>query len=307
MRPAIIVHGGSWDIPQEEHQAHQAGCFQAAHIGFAILRDGGSALEAVEAAVVHLEDDPTFDAGTGSHLNRAGVVQLDAGMMDGRTLQVGAIAAIERVRNPIQVARLLLSSDHNMFVAEGATAWAEQAGIPLITPAELIVPREQKRYERGLREGPPDTQKVFKQPDGTVGAVAIDRHGDLVAGTSTGGTLFKPVGRVGDSPLPGCGYFADNSSAAASSTGHGESIIRVQLARTAADFAKNLALAGAEEELLFARHAAEAAIATLANRVNGRGGVIMIDRYGRIGYAYNTPHMARGFMAEGMDEPEVAI
>jgi beta-aspartyl-peptidase (threonine type) len=207
MKPAIIVHGGSWDIPADEHEAHQAGCRRAAQAGFDILSRGGTALDAVEAAVVILEDDPTYDAGTGSHLNREGVVQLDAGMMDGATLQVGAIAAIEQVRNPILVARRLLTSEHNMFVAEGAIAWARQAGIPLIDPAELIVEREQKRYELGLREGPTSFRQNFRQPDGTVGAVAIDRDGNLVAGTSTGGTLFKPVGRVGDSPLPGCGYF----------------------------------------------------------------------------------------------------
>jgi beta-aspartyl-peptidase (threonine type) len=307
MKPAIVVHGGSWHIPEEEHEAHKAGCYHAAKVGFDILNRGGPALEAVEAAIVILEDDPAFDAGTGSHLNRAGVVQLDAGVMDGATLQVGAVAAIERVRNPIQVARRLLTSEHNMFVGDGATSWAEHAGIPLINPADLVVPREQQRYERGLREGPPNTRLAFRQPDGTVGAVAIDSDGNLVAGTSTGGTLFKPVGRVGDSPLPGCGYYADNSSAAVSTTGHGESIIRIQLARTAADFARLLSPAGAETDNFFAMRAAQSAIDTLANRVDGRGGLIIIDHLGRIGYAYNTPHMARGFMVTGMSEPEVAI
>ncbi len=307
MKPAIIVHGGAWDIPADEHEAHRAGCRRAAAAGHEILARGGTALEAIEAAVIILEDDPAFDAGTGSHLNRAGVVQLDAGIMDGATLQVGAVAAIERVKNPITVARLLLNSDHNMFVAQGATEWARQAGIPLIDPASLVVPREQRRYEQGLADGPPDARLSFKQPDGTVGAVAIDRYGNLAAGTSTGGTLFKPAGRVGDSPLPGCGYYADNQSAAVSTTGHGESIIRIQLARLAAEFAQHLAPAGAAADAFFARRAAQAAIDTLTNRVDGRGGLIMIDRQGRVGFAHNTPNLARAFMMAGMSEPEVGI
>jgi beta-aspartyl-peptidase (threonine type) len=307
MNPAIVVHGGAWDIPEDEHQAHTTGCFAAATAGYKILAQGGTALEAVVAAVVVLEDDPAFDAGTGSHLNRAGNIQLDAGIMDGATLQMGAVAAIERVRNPIQVARLLLDSDHNLFVGEGATEWARQAGIPLIDPLELVVPREQERYKQRLHHGPPDLRHAFHESAGTVGAVAIDRQGNLAAATSTGGTLFKPVGRVGDSPLPGCGYYADNDSAAVSSTGYGESVMRVQLARLASQYANTLALAGADSDLLYAKRAAQVAIDTLANRVDGRGGLIMIDRLGRIGFAHNTPHLARAFMAAGMPTPITGI
>lgn len=307
MKPAIIVHGGAWDIPNNEHEAHKNGCRRAARAGYQILADGGNALEAIEAAVTILEDDPTFDAGTGSHLNRAGVVQLDAGIMDGATLQVGAVAAIEQVKNPIQVARRLLTSDHNMFAGAGATAWAKQAGVPLVDPARLIVPREQARYEKGLKEGPPNARLSFSQQDGTVGAVAIDSAGNLAAGTSTGGTLFKPVGRVGDSPLPGCGYYADNESAAVSTTGHGESIIRIQLARTAANYALTLAPAGAKDDMFFAKRAAQAAIDTLTNRVRGFGGLIMIDRLGRVGFACNTPNMACAYFTHGMSEPNVSI
>lgn len=307
MKAAIIVHGGAWDIPKNEHDAHKNGCRRAAQVGYQILVAGGSALEAVEAAVTILEDDPTFDAGTGSHLNRAGVVQLDAGMMDGATLQVGAVAAIEQVKNPIHVARRLLTSDHNMFAGAGATEWASRAGVTLVDPAQLVVPREQARYEKGVKEGPPDARSSFSQQDGTVGAVAIDQAGNLAAGTSTGGTLFKPVGRVGDSPLPGCGYYADNESAAVSTTGHGESIIRIQLARTAANFALTLAPAGAKDDIFFATRAAQTAIDTLTNRVHGFGGLIMIDRLGRVGFAHNTPHMACACFLDGMTEPRVVI
>ena len=307
MKTAIVVHGGAWDIPQSEHQAHKTGCGLAATAGHNILAGGGSALDAVETAVMILEDDPTFDAGTGSHLNQAGVVQLDAGLMDGATLQVGAVAAIERVKNPIQVARRLLTSDHNMFVGAGATEWASQSGLPLIDPAQLIVPRERARYEKLLRDGPPNTDQAFRRADGTVGAVAIDKYGNLAAATSTGGLIFKPVGRVGDSPLPGCGYFADNKSGAVSTTGYGECIIRVQLARTAAEFSNTLAPTGSEQDLFFATLAAQAAIDTLANRVNGYGGLIIIDRLGRVGFAYNTPHLAHAYYIDGQSEPVVGI
>lgn len=305
MNPAIIVHGGAWRIPEEEHQAHQQGCYKAAVAGYEVLARGGPALDAVEVAVTILEDDPTFDAGIGSHLNQAGVVQLDAGMMDGATLQVGAVAAIERIQNPIQVARRLLTSPHNMFVGLGATEWAIRAGFSVVDPATFIVSREKQRYEYHLQAGPPRLEEGFEHPGDTVGAVAIDQAGHLVAGTSTGGTLFKPVGRVGDSPLPGCGYYADNQSAAVSTTGHGESIIRIQLARTAADLAVQLADQAPSEGLFFAP--AEAAIRVLGERVAGRGGLIMIDRAGRVGFAYNTPHMARAYMRPGMAEPVVGI
>jgi len=300
--PAIIVHGGAWYILPEEREAHQAGCRAAALAGFEVLRRGGDALDAVEAAIVCLEDDPTFDAGVGAYLNRDGVVQLDAGIMDGRTYQVGAVAAIERVKNPIRVARRLLTSEHNMFAGAGATAYAQACGIPLCEPEELVVPRERERWLEYRRHGEPPSEWVFvgEEPPtgwGTVGAVAIDRAGNIAAGTSTGGTPFKPVGRVGDSPLPGCGYYADNALAGVSVTGHGEAIIRVQLARSAADFCAKL----------HAPSAAEAAMRMLSDRVGGKGGLILIDHAGRVGYAYNTPQMARAFMLAEMDEPEVGI
>jgi beta-aspartyl-peptidase (threonine type) len=297
--PAIIVHGGAWYIAPEEWAAHKVGCRTAAVVGFEVLRHGGSALDAVQAAIVCMEDDLTFDAGVGSHLNRDGVVQLDAGIMDGHTYQVGAVAAIERVKNPIRVARHLLTSEHNMFVGTGATAYAQAAGISLCDQDELVVDRERERWLTYKQQGEPPSETVFVSGPGkgTVGAVAIDRTGDIAAGTSTGGTPFKPAGRVGDSPLPGCGYYADNSLAGVSVTGHGEAIIRVQLARSAADLCAKLQ----------APAAAEAAVRMLGDSVSGKGGLILIDPQGRVGYAYNTPQMARAFMLEGMSLPEVGI
>lgn len=301
---AIIVHGGAWYIPPEEWQAHTAGCRTAAVAGFEVLSRGGNALDAVETAIICMEDDPTFDAGLGAHLNQHGVVQLDAGMMDGHTYQVGAVAAIEQVRNPIRVARRLLTSEHNMFVGPGAMAYAQACGIPLSDPEDLVIPRERRRWLDYQKLGEPLSESVFvgggDQPmaeRGTVGAVAIDRAGNIAAGTSTGGTPYKPAGRVGDSPLPGCGYYADNALAGVSVTGHGEAIIRVQLAHSAADFCAKLQ----------APAAAEAAMCLLSDRVGGKGGLILIDHAGRVGYAYNTSQMARAYMLEGMSGPEVGI
>ncbi len=302
MTIAIIVHGGAWDIPAAEHKAHLDGCRAAMMTGYEILRGGGSALDAVERAITIMEDDPTFDAGIGAHLNRAGVVQLDAGMMDGGTLQVGAVAAVERLQNPITVARHLLNSSHNMMVGPGADDYAAAHGFALCDPQILIVEREIERWEQAKNGAIPTANDEFgMQPvgpkPGTVGAVAIDRMGNIVAGTSTGGTLYKPVGRVGDSPLPGCGYFADNTLGGVSTTGHGESIIRIQLARVAADFCSRL----------YAPTAAQAAISMLGNRVGGLGGLIVIDHAGRVGFAHNTPHMAHAYLTGDSSAPVVGI
>lgn len=292
---ALIVHGGAGDIPEDEHQAHKDGCRAALEAGFEILRQGGSAREAVETAVVHLEDDPAFDAGIGSFLNQAGYVQLDAGMMDGATLRVGAVMAVQRLQNPIRVARYLLATDQtpSILVGPGADEFAARHGFAWCDPEILIVERERRRWQTDLAAA----ESAGGETSGTVGAVAIDRAGNIVAGTSTGGSRFKPVGRVGDSPLPGCGYFADNGLGGASATGHGESIMRVQLSRSAADFCAKL----------HAPAAAEAAIDMLRDRVGGQGGVILIDYAGRVGSAHNTPHMACAYLTEAMSAPWVSI
>ncbi|MFQ5614094.1 MAG: isoaspartyl peptidase/L-asparaginase family protein [Anaerolineae bacterium] len=299
MTLALIVHGGAGDIPADEHLAHQAGCRAAVLAGFEVLRQGGSALDAIETAIVLMEDDPAFDAGTGSFLNQAGVVQLDAGVMDGATLQIGAVAAVERVQNPIKVVRRLLTDRYNVLVGRGAEAYAAQQGFAQIEPDALIVERERRRWREAMEKGPPATEEEFSSGEGsgTVGAVAIDRSGNIVAGTSTGGSRFKPVGRVGDSPLPGCGYFADSRLGGASATGFGESIMRVQLSRSAADYCA----------LLHAPAAAETAIRMLRDRVQGLGGVILLDYAGRVGFAHNTPYMAHAYLNDEMSAPHVAI
>ena len=305
---ALIVHGGAWDIPDHEVAEHQQGCRQALAAGWRVLEAGGSALEAVEAAVRVLEDTPIFDAGVGSVLNRDGDVELDAAVMDGYTLRSGAVAAVRRVRNPIALARRVLESQVILLVAQGAERFAESVGIPFCDPAELIVERERLRWESLQQQGNYRTQDAFgaskpevaaaqptslTHPGDTVGCVALDAQGRLAAGTSTGGTANKLPGRVGDSPLIGAGLYADNATGGCSTTGWGESIMKVLLAKTATD------LIGAGHEPMAA---ARAAVDVLAQRVGGLGGCILLDAQGRPGFAFNTPRMAYAYRTEAAGE-----
>jgi L-asparaginase / beta-aspartyl-peptidase len=285
MNPVLLVHGGAWDIPADEIAAHTRGVTRAAKAGFDLLREGAAALDAVEAAVTVLEDDETFDAGRGSFLTADGRVQLDALMMDGATLRAGAVACVERLRNPIQAARLVLErSPHVYFVGAGAEEFARQNGLTLIENHELVVEREQERLQAAqarARAGIEDQTFTGNSHD-TVGAVALDLAGNLAAATSTGGTLNKTPGRVGDSSVIGSGGYADNRSAAASLTGWGEPIMKLVLAKWAVD---RVPLLGPEQ-------AAEDAIAYLHSRLQGHGGIILLRPDGRYGIAHNTPRMA---------------
>jgi beta-aspartyl-peptidase (threonine type) len=317
---SLIVHGGAWDIPDDEVAEHQAGCRAALAAGWRVLHAGGAALEAVEAAVRVLEDAPIFDAGVGSVLNRDGDVELDAAIMDGPTLRSGAVAAVRRVRNPITLARRVLESQVILLVGQGAERFAQAAGLPLCDPAELIVERERARWQELLAQSGFRTQDAFgakpgdkekasqgeqatsnlpvslspslplSHPGDTVGCVALDRDGRLAAGTSTGGTANKLPGRVGDSPLIGAGLYADDQTGGCSTTGWGESIMKVLLAKTATD------LIGAGLDPMAA---ARQAIDILARRVGGLGGCILLDGAGRVGLAFNTPRMAYAYRIEG--------
>jgi L-asparaginase / beta-aspartyl-peptidase len=308
---ALIVHGGAWDIPDDEVAPHQEGCRSALETGWRVLAAGGTALDAIEAAVRAMEDDPTFDAGIGSVLNRDGAVELDAAAMDGATLRSGAVAAVRSVRNPITLARRVLESEVVLLVGEGAERFAAAEGIPACDPRELVVPRERARWEELLRQESYRTQDGFQRPPGevagtrgivngpwdTVGCVALDARGNLAAGTSTGGTSLKRPGRVGDSPLVGAGLYADDLTGGCSCTGWGESIIKVLLAKTATD------LIGAGHA---PQEAARRAIELLERRVGGLGGVILLDAAGRVGFAFNTPRMAYAYRVAGGD-PVVGI
>jgi len=322
IHPILLIHGGAWAMPDDAVASHEHGIAAALTAGWSVLSKNGSALDAVEAAITVMEDDDTFDAGRGSFLTRDGRVQLDALMMDGATLRAGGVACVERLRNPIQAARLVLDeSPHVYFVGTGAERFATQHGMRLVDNTELIVPRERDRlmqFQRAEAAGTPDTtfsgnaeftsdpaitQTALESevdrslPEDlriddptlhshdTVGAVALDAHGNLAAGTSTGGTLSKAPGRVGDSSLIGCGCYADNASAAVSLTGWGEPIMKLVLGKWAVD---RVASGSSPQQ------AATEAIAYLYTRLGGHGGIILLGPDGSLGLAHNTPRMAWG-------------
>ncbi len=297
--PILIVHGGAWDIPDDAVEACQEGCRRALEAGWNAFEKGGSAVDAVEAAIVVLEDAPIFDAGIGSHLNRDGVVQLDAILMRGDTLKAGAVSAVERVRNPLRLARAVMEkSEHMMLVGSGAEQFAEENGLPLCDPKELIIEREaaawrQFREKKRSMDTPEAGKSDLGKPGtggmgGTVGAVALDSAGLFAAGTSTGGTCCKFPGRVGDSSLIGCGCYADNHSGAVSCTGYGEAIMKIVMAKTATDL-----MARGKS----AQEAAQAAVGILTERTGDRAGLILIDPKGNLGFAHSTSRMAFGYIA----------
>jgi beta-aspartyl-peptidase (threonine type) len=303
--PTIVVHGGAWDIPLATHDDHIAGCRRAAEAGWQVLAAGGPALEAVETAVRILEDDPTYDAGYGSFLNREGEVELDALIMDGRDLNLGAVAAVRRVRHPITLARLVMTeSEYTMMTGPGADEFARTHGLAWCAPEELVVERERERWRKAQADEDFRSEALFGVPAGaghdTVGALAVDDAGNLAAGTSTGGMFNKHPGRVGDSPLVGSGAYADNQSGAASATGMGEHLMRIVISKTACDLMTNG---------LDAQAAAEAAIRMLGERTVGRGGLIVLTPHGDVGVAHNTPYIAhaarnhKGWIVTGMTHP----
>jgi beta-aspartyl-peptidase (threonine type) len=258
----------------------------------------------VEKAICVLEDDAAFDAGRGSFLNAEGRVQLDAAIMNGADLNTGAVAAVERVRNPITLARRVLESDWAYIVGEGALEFARQNGIEECNPWWFVTQEEMERWSRHrgevlyyLRDGA-FYRDVLGSPSDTVGAVAMDSGGNIVAGTSTGGAPNKPVGRVGDSSLVGCGIYADSTRGGGSATGPGELIIRVVLTKHMVDLLS---------EEVGAQQAVEAALRHLKERVGGCGGLIAIDRWGRIGRAHTTNLMSSAYITEGLSEPVVEV
>jgi L-asparaginase / beta-aspartyl-peptidase len=303
MQPSLIVHGGAWDIPDDAAQACNSGCHRALSAGWSILSRGGSALDAIEAAILVLEDDPVFDAGFGSHLNLDGRVECDAIIMDGATLRVGSVAAVQRIKNPIRLARAVFENcPHMMLVAEGAERFAAQQGFPFCEPEDLVSSAEREAWQR-CRKDQHAAAHHRGHDQGTVGAVAIDQQGRLLAATSTGGVCCKLPGRVGDSPLIGCGCYADSQLGGVSCTGDGEAIMKIVMAKAAADFlgrADSPATPGTPrgtDPSDFAMGAASAAVDLLASRTGGTGGLILLDRRGLPGFAFNTPRMARGYVS----------
>ncbi len=308
MKPSLIVHGGAWDIPDEAVDVCKAGCERALVAGWSILNQGGSALDAVEGAVVVLEDDPVFDAGFGSHLTLDGHAECDAIVMDGATLRAGSVAALRRIRNPVRLARQVLENcPHMMLVAEGAERFAADQGLQLCAPDELIAEGERDAWLK-CRNSKHAAAHHRGHEQGTVGAVALDSNDRLFAATSTGGTCCKLPGRVGDSPLIGCGCYADNEAGGVSCTGYGEAIMKVVLAKTAADFLRRPVGSDTNPSPSIlpkpstpdvAALAAREAVSVLAKRTHATGGLILLDRKGNPGFAFNTPRMAYAYVANG--------
>jgi L-asparaginase / beta-aspartyl-peptidase len=270
--PAIIVHGGAGANPADAPEELTQGIRQALDSGWAVLRDGGLALDAVEAAVRALEDHPRFNAGRGSVLTAAGTVEMDASIMEGDRLRNGAVAAVSGIRNPIQLARRVLEDGrHSLFAGSGALEQARALGIPSCDPGDLLTERRQQQLQALQR--------------GTVGAVALDRRGTIAAATSTGGIAGKLPGRVGDSALIGCGTYAESTLGGVSCTGDGEAIIRVVLAR------RTLEILKAVDDPV---RACEVARDVLVEEGRGDGGLIVVDWRGRMAHACSTPFMPVG-------------
>ncbi|HYE48735.1 MAG TPA: isoaspartyl peptidase/L-asparaginase family protein [Azospirillaceae bacterium] len=277
----LFLHGGAKEIPPEEERANREGCLKALDAGAKVLRDGGSAVDAVAAALRVLEQEEVFNAGYGSAPNADGEVEMDAAIMDGETLDIGGVAGIRGVRHPSEVARLMLREQPTLLVADGARRFAADKGAELCDPDELLKPEDRKGK-------PPEKD--------TVGCVALDPFGHVAAGCSTGGLDGNPPGRVGDTALPGAGLYADDALGAVAFSGDGESICRAMLA---AHVMRDLENAGPQE-------AADAAIARLG-RVGGEAGCIVVDRGGRIGWAHNSAHFAVAYASGGTDEARVYL
>ena len=265
--PSIIVLGGAGPIKDDSLSARMAGCKEAALAGWQILMQGGASLDAVEAAVVVLEDNPLFNAGTGSTLNSLGKIEMDAAIIEGNSLCAGAVAAVSGIKNPVKLARRIMDDGrHVMLAANGALLFAREIGFPEVPEESLISERERERWANA---------------HGTVGCVALDSNGKLAVATSTGGIFNKLPGRVGDSPLLGCGTYA-NKYGAVSCTGHGEAIIRVLMARGALQYL---------QDGLDPFEAARRAVADLEQLTGSTGGLIIVDQCGRVAHARNTTHM----------------
>lgn len=268
--------------------------------GREILQLGGSALQAVEACASLLEDDPVFNAGCGSVLNENGKVEMDAAIMDGRDLAAGAVAAIENIANPVQLARLVMSkSEHVMLIGAGAMRFADHCGIPrvpetyFLTPDRIAQLQEARRQRKIMLDHDSTDDDSEDQKYGTIGAVAMDSSGNLAAATSTGGIVNKRMGRVGDSPIIGAGVYADNETCAVSATGYGEDFMRTVIAKTISDFIYL--------NNMNAEQATKAGIEYLTRKVKGRGGVIVIDKDGNCSSAYSTKKMIHGWIEKGKE------
>ena len=314
--PVIAIHGGAGTLSRahisaEQERAYHAALQQVLLAGQAVLAQGGTAMEAVCEAVRLLEDCPLFNAGHGAVFTAQATHELDAAVMDGATLAAGAVAGVSRIRNPVQAARAVMQNgQHVLMVAEGAERMAQEAGLATVEPSYFSTPARhaqllaaQERQAGVVLDHDGAAALAGRAIDegrkmGTVGAVALDAHGHLAAATSTGGMTNKLPGRLGDSPLIGCGTYADDRTAAVSCTGHGESFIRVAAAH---DVCARMAYGGASLE-----SATQAVVHEALPAVQGTGGLIAVDRQGNVCLPFNTEGMYRGIARVGQ-EPESFI
>ena len=287
MKPVIVIHGGAWDIPDDQVDENIDGVEKAVKLGWDVLENGGSALDAVVAAINSLEDNPLFDAGIGSVLTQDGTVEMDALIMNGKTLEAGAVAGLRDVRYPVKLARLVMEkTPHVLMIGEGATRMADKFKVERITQKELVTDGARKELQEWLKE------HNIKGTSGhdTVGAVALDVDGNLAAATSTGGVTGKLVGRVGDVPIIGSGGYADNRVGAVSTTGHGESILKVNLAKLVLTYM---------DTGMGVQEAAEKALGYMSVRVNGTGGLVALDCEGNTAHAFTTSRMVWASIKDG--------
>ena len=287
VKPVIIVHGGAWGIPDRLVDANIKGVKESVKAGWKVLEAGGSALDAVVAAVNVLEDNSSFDAGIGSVLTEDRTVEMDALIMDGSNLDAGAVAGLKDVRYPIRLARKVMEeTPHVMMIGEGANRLADEFGLERITQEELVTEEARLEFEEWSEKA--EYGDSFGHD--TVGSVALDSDGNIAAATSTGGVTGKKGGRVGDVPLIGSGGYADNRVGGVSTTGHGEAIMRVNLAKLVLTYM---------EMGMHIQEASDKALGYMALRVNGSGGLIALDADGNMGHAFTTKRMVWASIKDG--------
>jgi beta-aspartyl-peptidase (threonine type) len=299
---SLMVHGGAGALDNVKDSKTALRYLESIRRilehGREVMELGGSALQAVETCASLLEDDPVFNAGCGSVLNENGKVEMDAAIMDGRDLSAGAVAAVDNIANPVQLARLVMTeSEHVMLIAEGAMRFADHCGVERVPEdyfytADRVEQLHQARLRHKIMLDHDDTEQSSEdQKYGTIGAIARDPAGNLAAATSTGGIVNKRMGRVGDSPIIGAGVFADNETCAVSATGYGEDFMRSVISKTISDFMYM--------KEMDARQATDAGIEYLTRKVKGRGGVIVIDRDGNCASGFTTKKMIHGWIERG--------
>ncbi|MGB5440573.1 MAG: isoaspartyl peptidase/L-asparaginase family protein [Gammaproteobacteria bacterium] len=299
---SLMVHGGAGALDNVKDDKTAFRYLESIRLtlehGRNVMELGGSALQAVEACASLLEDDPVFNAGCGSVLNENGKVEMDAAIMDGHELRAGAVAAVDNIANPIQLARLVMTeSEHVMLIAEGAMRFADHCGMERVPESYFYTPDRVEQLRQARLKGKimldhDDTEEDTEdQKYGTIGAIARDRAGNLAAATSTGGIVNKRMGRVGDSPIIGAGVYADNETCAVSATGFGEDFMRTVIAKTISDF---MYMQGMDAE-----QATAAGIEYLVRKVKGRGGVIVIDTDGNCSSGFSTKKMIHGWIEQG--------